>query len=199
MIKERPIVMSAPMVRAILEERKTQTRHTCRLDEFCATVPKGFAIDYFVEELPGEWLAISDKEDGEFPSPFKTWIKCPYGNLGDRLWVKEPYKRWCIDGTDTVEDGWWDYQREQWSCVDPIDSYKSLICKINGPKTWEKRAAYRIERHCGNCGRCNHEADMWGEVNSFCTLPTRACLCVTDAPDDFCCNYWEPRKEENEK
>lgn len=64
---------------------------------------------------------------------------------------------------------------------------------------WEKRAAYRIERHCGNCGRCNHEADMWGEVNSFCTLPTRACFCVTDAPDDFCCNYWEPRKEENEK
>lgn len=25
------------------------------------------------------------------------------------------------------------------------------------------------------------------------------CFCVTDAPDDFCCNYWEPRKEENEK
>ena len=33
---------------------------------------------------------------------------------------------------------WWDYQREQWICVDPIDSYKSLICKINGPETWEK-------------------------------------------------------------
>lgn len=60
---------------------------------------------------------------------------------------------------------------------------------------WQKRAACRIERHCGNCGRCNHEGDMWGEVNSFCTLPTRACLCVTDVPDDFCCNYWEPRKE----
>ena len=59
----------------------------------------------------------------------------------------------------------------------------------------KKRAACRIERHCGNCERCNHEGDMWGEVNSFCTLPTRACLCVTDAPDDFCCNYWEPQKK----
>lgn len=224
MIKERPILMSAQMVQAILEGRKTQTRRTRALDKFCANVPERFAIDYFVEELPGEWLAISDKEDGEFPSFFKHWIKCPYGNVGDRLWVRESYKRWVIDGTDTIEDGWWsvryrsdnniqkhcatwdccatydspseagcsketdgwkpsihmprwasrilleitgirverlqhiseddaiaegilfngeyelwwDYQREQWICVDPIDSYKSLICKINGPETWEK-------------------------------------------------------------
>ncbi len=223
MIKERPILMSAPMVRAI-PEGKTQTRRTRGLDKFCANVPEGFAIDYFVEELPGEWLAISDKEGGEFPSSFKPWIKCPYGNVGDQLWVRESYKRWCIDGTDTIEDGWWfvryrsdnniqkhcatwdccatydspseagcdkepdrwepsihmprwasrilleitgirverlqdiseddaiaegilfngdyelwwDYQREQWICVDPIDSYKSLICKINGPETWER-------------------------------------------------------------
>ena len=83
--------MSAPMVRAILEGRKNQTRRTRGLNKFCANVPVGFAIDYFVEELPGEWLAISDKEDGEFPSFFKHWIKCPYGNLGDRLWVRETF------------------------------------------------------------------------------------------------------------
>lgn len=238
MIKERPILMSAPMVRAI-PEGKTQTRRTRGLDKFCANVPEGFAIDYFVEELPGEWLAISDKEGGEFPSSFKPWIKCPYGKAGDRLWVKEPWRvgawvemvpalaidyladgyvrkewihidnethiklvnqsildcersdlvplpgfryqwepgkaptrkrpamfmpRWAsrilleitgirverlqdISEDDAIAEGilfngdyelWWDYQREQWICVDPIDSYKSLICKINGPETWEK-------------------------------------------------------------
>lgn len=91
MNKERPILMSAPMVRAILEERKTQTRRTRGFNKFCANVPEGFAIDYFVEELPGEWLAISDKEGGEFPSCFKPWVKCPYGKAGDRLWVRETF------------------------------------------------------------------------------------------------------------
>lgn len=203
MIKERPILMSPPMVRAI-PERKTQTRRTRGFDKFCANVPEGFAIDYFVEELPGEWLAISDKEGGEFPSSFKPWIKCPYGKVGDRLWVRETIwndsdfswlysaddvylpmeypegwtskvahkrsipsihmPRWAsrtlleitgirverlqdISEDDAIAEGilfngdydlWWDYQREQWICVDPIDSYKSLICKINGPETWEK-------------------------------------------------------------
>lgn len=88
MIKERPILMPAPMVRAI-PEGKTQTRRTRGLDKFYANVPEGFAIEYFVEELPGEWLAISYKEGGEFPSYFKPWIKCPYGTVGDRLWVRE--------------------------------------------------------------------------------------------------------------
>lgn len=203
MIKERPILMSAPMVRAI-PERKTQTRRTRGFDKFCANVPEGFAIDYFVEELPGEWLAISDKEGGEFPSSFKPWIKCPYGTVGNRLWVRETIwndsdfswlysaddvylpmeypegwtskvahkrsipsihmPRWAsrtlleitgirverlqdISEDDAIAEGilfngdydlWWDYQREQWICVDPIESYKSLICKIKGPETWEK-------------------------------------------------------------
>lgn len=204
MITERPILFSGPMVRALLTRKKSQTRRTYGLNKFCASVPAGFSIDYFVEELPGAWLAISDKEDGEFPLPFRNWIKCPYGELGDRLWVRESLRNdsdlgWCysadhsivpinyslewavkvdhklsipsihmpywasrifleitgirverlqdISEDDAIAEGilfngdyelWWDYQREQWICVDPIDSYKSLICKINGPETWEK-------------------------------------------------------------
>ncbi len=203
------------MVQAILEERKTQTRRTRGFDKFCANVPEGFAIDYFVEELPGEWLAISYQEGGEFPSFFNPWIKCPYGKVGDRLWVREtffevyndrflPTGKYCYAAThqgyvnvldedggikinkdgsdaspwkpsihmprkasrilleitgirverlqdisedDAVAEGvlfnedyelWWDYLREQWICVDSIDSYESLICKINGRDTWER-------------------------------------------------------------
>lgn len=75
------ILLSVPMVRAI-PERKT----TRGFNKFCANVPEGFAVNYFVEELPGEWLAISDKEGGEFPSSFKPWIKCPYGTVGNRFY-----------------------------------------------------------------------------------------------------------------
>lgn len=55
-------MFSSPMVRAILQGRKTQTRRACKLD-----VRHG---------MP----------DGELTSLLKC---CPYGQPGDRLWVRE--------------------------------------------------------------------------------------------------------------
>lgn len=110
MIKERPILMSAPMVRAILEDRKTQTRRKVGLDKFCSRVPDGFKIEYFVEEESEEWLAISNDESGEFPAGFNPWIKCPYGTVGDRLWVRETFAESATGGfvyrADDTDDNW---------------------------------------------------------------------------------------------
>jgi len=58
---ERPILMSAPMVRAILEGRKTMTRRIVK---------------------PPKW---SDAEHAGVDYP------CPYGCAGDRLWVRETW------------------------------------------------------------------------------------------------------------
>lgn len=71
-MKEHPILFSAPMVRAILDGRKTQTRRV-------------------VKPSP---LWVAD------PSvPFKTpdadpkgIIYCPYGKPGDMLWVREAFR-----------------------------------------------------------------------------------------------------------
>ena len=52
MIKQKPILFSTEMVRAILDRRKTQTRR-------------------ILKEI---------KNEG-----------CPYGKIGDRLWVREPF------------------------------------------------------------------------------------------------------------
>ncbi len=88
-MKERPILFSVPMVRAILEGRKTQTRR----------VAKQFYKDYFEPDAihqiaPGEFIAWEGKEipDEEFTkSVYHTGsgTVCPYGQPGDRLWVRE--------------------------------------------------------------------------------------------------------------
>lgn len=73
--KERPILFSAPMVRAILEGRKTQTRR----------VAKGVVA---VHSRTGEAMADIDSNGPR--------VACPYGHLGDRLWVRETWRH--IDG-----------------------------------------------------------------------------------------------------
>lgn len=78
-VKERPILFSGPMVRAILEGRKTVTRRAIspklvnRFDE--PRGPADVAAGYpFVEFEDGYWPAINF---------------CPYGQPGERLWVRE--------------------------------------------------------------------------------------------------------------
>lgn len=98
-IKERPISFSVDMVLAILKGWKTQTSRTRGLERFNEFPNLGvnlwgneWRIEYFAEEEPGHWLAISNDESGEFPAGFDPCIKCPYGKAGDRLWVREPWK-----------------------------------------------------------------------------------------------------------
>lgn len=75
-MKERPILFSAPMVRALLDGRKTQTRRvvkpqpTATREEAIRTYGKG-----------GTFIL----EAGFFG------VRCPYGQLGDRLWVRETW------------------------------------------------------------------------------------------------------------
>lgn len=71
---ERPILFSAPMVRAILAGTKTQTRRIVR----------GVPSDELVSAFGTEWVYRSD------PETLKK-VRCPYGVAGDRLWVRETW------------------------------------------------------------------------------------------------------------
>lgn len=73
-MKERPILFSTEMVRAILEGRKTQTRRIVKKQ------PHG----------AGEW--VRQLASWLFPNvnPYIK-LKCPYGQPGDRLWVRETW------------------------------------------------------------------------------------------------------------
>jgi hypothetical protein len=75
-MKERGILFSAPMVRALVEGRKTQTRRIVKLQT--APTEKRRNAGTGAEAL----------------------TLCPYGRPGDRLWVKETWK--CTVDSDWI-------------------------------------------------------------------------------------------------
>jgi hypothetical protein len=95
-IKERPILFSAPMVRAILEGRKTVTRRAL----------KGLHIPTEDTAIPigdrQRWSAIGQRDprygfcvfgstEAECAKELEEYAPCPYGRRGDRLWVRETF------------------------------------------------------------------------------------------------------------
>lgn len=84
-MKERPILFSAPMVRAILEGRKTQTRRAVN----------GVADPDEIEVLGDSGEAFMHSGACESFCDYACGgavLKCPYGIPGDRLWVKEKWR-----------------------------------------------------------------------------------------------------------
>lgn len=75
-MKERPVLFSGPMVRAILAGSKTQTRRPV----------KGWAL---------EWLQPGMFEPDYVALPSNA--ACPYGYAGDRLWVRETWAAFDAD------------------------------------------------------------------------------------------------------
>jgi hypothetical protein len=76
-MKKRPIIFSGPMVRAILDGRKTQTRRVIRGAHGAASIYAG--------NRDGLWVIQ------RFGDAAQAVIRCPYGCPGDRLWVKETF------------------------------------------------------------------------------------------------------------
>jgi|WetSurMetagenome_2_1015567.scaffolds.fasta_scaffold03883_12 hypothetical protein len=129
-MKEHPILFSTPMVRALFERRKSQTRRVKGLD--------------YINEYPGRWILagnslshpniprIAKKYDN---SVYWCWdscsgetisfvTTCPYGKVGDTLWVRET---WNWEGDTSYED------------LLPIGSfwYKADFEKNEGPAKWK--------------------------------------------------------------
>lgn len=81
-VKESPILFSAAMVRALLADKKTQTRRVVK--------PQPIA-PLSCDLLTGEWVYSLHDDDA-------SW-RCPYGQPGDRLWVRETWCQPCYSGS----------------------------------------------------------------------------------------------------
>ncbi len=80
-MRESPIPMSPMMVRPTLADIKTQTRRILRPQ------PVG-VIDWICSDMNDVWRA--GVQAGEVPEA-GSWT-CPYGEIGDRLWVREAWR-----------------------------------------------------------------------------------------------------------
>jgi hypothetical protein len=89
---DRPILFSGPMVRAILEGRKTQTRRVIKQPLEIGETDKGRPWPFY----PG--YVAGGAYEGELADS-------PYGVPGDRLWVRETYS-WATFETASGLDDW---------------------------------------------------------------------------------------------
>lgn len=108
-MRERPILFNGPMVRALLDGRKTQTRRVVKL------APPADADEVFFwsgEDLrragwpnvsePGMW-ARRNGRDGYI----QHIGRCPYGVPGDRLWVRETHLIYDAHGQHRADGERW--------------------------------------------------------------------------------------------
>jgi hypothetical protein len=103
-VKERPILFSAPMVRAILDGMKTQTRRLMKPQMVYGDVCGIFASWYLPTGPDSGTLWPNGKE--------KILSMCPYGQPGDRLWVRETWAQ-----PTTIDPGPTFYRADYPRCV----------------------------------------------------------------------------------
>ncbi len=100
-MKERPILFSGEMVRAILDGRKTMTRRIVT-PQFSQKWGCGCPNKSTFTLMNGdqEWKdAFAVHVDRLTPTGHWQWVFCPYGKPGDRLWVRETWAQVGMPGT----------------------------------------------------------------------------------------------------
>ena len=93
-MKERPILFSGAMVRAVLSGAKTQTRRLLRWrprEEGINLQFSGLSLGCYNCDDPASGYVLRSRGAGSCWND-RTWpAHCPYGAPGDRLWVREAF------------------------------------------------------------------------------------------------------------
>lgn len=113
---DRGILFSGAMVRALLDGSKTQTRRACKTEPYS----NGFHFDgreilCHNDYLPPSAMLMDYREGGQTytTSNLEGWdFCCPYGQPGDRLWVRETWAQ-----PATLDPGPTVYRADYPACV----------------------------------------------------------------------------------
>lgn len=160
-MKERPILFNTEMVKTVLDGRKTQTRRVIKC------VPSNFCFGDVAAVTNGDRWAISRSKynhlSGCWPPKGEPGLKCPYGQVGDVLYVRETIRTICYGrgekfayGEHCVEymadkklvkcpeerDEWW---RHNWH-VRPSTAISSIHMPKDLARIHLEITAIRVER-----------------------------------------------------
>ncbi|WP_313064097.1 hypothetical protein [Atlantibacter hermannii] len=95
-MKERGMIFNAEMVRAILDGRKTQTRRIMKPQPTPCTLQKGG--HWWPSNVFKTMLHIEEElQNGKGGWGGLVGDACPFGDVGDRIWVREAWARYKID------------------------------------------------------------------------------------------------------
>ena len=95
-MKERPILFSAAMVRAILDGRKTQTRRIAKISDPIEHAAINCQVVNFRKKT--YWFNCQKSHPDHIANA------CPHGIFGDRLWVRESWSTHaCLDNKKPSE------------------------------------------------------------------------------------------------
>jgi hypothetical protein len=134
--KNRPILFSAPMVRALLDGSKTQTRRVAKIKRVDAH-PQNPIIQVATMEGAGKQFWANS----QISHPNHISKACPHGQVDDQLWVRETFMDMRATGVDYNGN-------EQYAYRADISTYGEECRKDYGlkwkPSIFMPRAASRI-------------------------------------------------------
>ena len=154
-MKERGMIFNSEMVRAILDGRKTQTRRPIKWKQTRFT-------EIGEREDGSKWPW---SEDAEHACDF--WHPCPFGAVGDRIWVRETWNKYGGLLTYRADHDWIDDMRKETVCTAKwvpsihMPRWASRILleitdvrveRLNAISEEDARAEGIIDGGCLNCG-----------------------------------------------
>lgn len=97
-MKQRPILFNGAMVRAILDDSKTQTRRVVKPQPLLHTTHWDSSAS-----APSLWMGTGPSEATGGTRQTWGWSRCPFGQVGDQLWVRETFSDVYGNGGDEEE------------------------------------------------------------------------------------------------
>lgn len=102
-MKEIPVLFSTPMVQANLEGRKTNTRRLKGLEKINQD-PASYNLQTLFLHATGRFTFAPVDPMHAITEADIIEVKCPYGQPGDLLWVREAFSLW-LDAIKYKADG----------------------------------------------------------------------------------------------
>jgi len=86
-VKERPIIICTELIPKVLDDSKTKTR---RVDKLANKIAQSYERTWVHFNKQYNWWELKGRGYiSGYIEPFV--LKCPYGQVGDRLWVRETF------------------------------------------------------------------------------------------------------------